>query len=254
MDEKSSIQVLTRALRIIDVLSDCSENMSLAEIATLTGIAKSTVFRILKVLKEEGFVAQNSSGQYYMTLRFCTISRRILEKTRIINLAQPNIKRLGSIVNQTVHLVKREEDEIVYVDRLESASSPFHMTSVVGKRRVMHATAVGKSILAQLSDEEISAYWETVDKEQLTPYTIMDFESLQQEVAIIRAKGYAVDNQENTLGVRCVGACVMDYIGTPTYAISISGLSELMTDEKIEMVAPFLLTTAKSISASLSSK
>lgn len=254
MEKAASIQVLDRAFSIVDVLSNCSESVSLAEISALTGISKSTAFRILKSLRENGYVAQNAYGQYYMTLKICTLSRRVLEKTSIISLAQPHMKRLCAITHQTIHLVVREGTETVYVNRQEDDAAPFHMTSVIGRRRSLHTSAVGKSILAALSNDEILNYWRAVDKIQITPYTIVNLDELFQEIEKIRVNGYAIDNQENTLGVRCIAAAIHDYIGTPSYAISISGPSEIMTDEKLESFAPFLLTTKASISVALGSE
>ncbi len=251
MENEASIQVLDRAFRIIDVLANCGESLSLGEVSTLSGISKSTAFRILKSLKKNGYAAQNTYGQYYLTLKICTISRRVLKKTNIISLAQPHLKRLCFVAHQPVHLTVREGNEVVYVCREEDPTAPFHMNSVVGNRRFMHTCAMGKSILAALPNNEIVSYWHEVEKPQITPYTITTLDTLLKEISQVRRDGYAIDRQENVLGIGCIAMAVKGQIGTPSYAISISMPYEQMTEAKIKDLVPFLLSTGNSIAAVL---
>lgn len=252
-EDNSSIQVLDRAFLLIDILSNCHEKLSLAELSCRSGIAKSTAFRILRSLRSLGYVEQNSYGQYYLTFKICGISRRVLDKTDIISIAQPHLKRLCASVRQTINLVVREGTDTVYVARQEDASAPFHMTSVIGTRRPLHVSAVGKCILAGMSDEQVSAYWSSIKKVRLTPYTITTLAPLLSEIKKIRDTGYAIDNQENTLGVRCIAAGISNFNGEPSYAISISCPIEILTDTKIDEFAPFLVSTSASISNALGS-
>ena len=252
-ESNSSIQVLERAFQIIEVLANCREKVTLAEVSSLTGIPKSTTFRILKSLQEKELVGQTPGGQYYMTYRICAIAKKVLDKTSIISIAKPYIERLSSSVHSTINLVVREGNESVYVYRENDPDSPFKMTSVVGNRRPLHTSAVGKSILAGLSDNEILSYWNSSSKPKITPYTITDFDTLFNEIKTIRTLGYAMDNQENTLGVKCIAACIPNYLGKPEYAISISCPLETLTEERIKEYVPFLLSTKSSISAAMGS-
>ena len=189
MNDEPSVQVVNRAFCIMEALSNCSKSITLAEVSALTGISKSTAFRILKSLKENGYVSQNPYGQYSLTLKVCNMSRKVLAKMDIVSLAMPHIKRLFSVAHQPVNLIVREGNEIVYVYRQESSSAPFQIqTSVVGQRRYMHTCAAGKSILAELPDEEILAYWDSVEKPQITPYTITTLDGLMKDIREIREK------------------------------------------------------------------
>jgi len=248
MEKENSIQALDRAFQILELLSECGENVSLSEISVMTGISKSTAFRILKSLKENGYVSQNSYGQYCVSLKICTLSRKILSKTSIISIAQPHMKKLYSFTGRPVDLSMREGSEVVHIYRQEEASVPH---DVVGKRMLLHNSAMGKSILATLSDEEIAAYWKKTEKPQDTPFTIMNLDELMRDVAETRQRGYAIANQENVLGIRCAAVAIRNYIGAPSYAVSVSFPFEELSDERLEKLIPFLFTVKNSIETSL---
>lgn len=244
---ETTIQVVDRTFNVIETLATCSENMSLTEISSMTGITKSATHRILQTLKARGYVAQSSNEQYYLTLKICSVSRNVLDKLNTINIARPYLKRLSSSVHQTVYIVAREGMEAVYLDRQEDATASFRMVSSIGRRRLLHVSAVGKSILAELSDDEIMNYWEAAPKPQLTPFTIMDLGVLFKEIDTIRTSGYAMDDQENTLGIRCMAVALSDFRGKPSYAISISTPVDFMTPEKADELKPYLFSIKESI-------
>lgn len=152
---------------------------------------------------------------------------------------------------ETVHLVAREGAEIVYVYKVESIHGAIRMVSRIGMRRPLYCTGVGKAILATRGDEEVLQCWEESERVPCTPYTITRKDAFLREIAQIRQQGYAMDNEENELGVRCAAAAIPDWHGAASYALSISAPVSRMTDERVRSLIPALLETRNEISACL---
>ncbi len=148
----------------------------------------------------------------------------------------------------------REGIDIVYVHKVDSKNSSIRMFSRIGMRRPMYCTAVGKSILATMPDHEVARIWSRSNIRRYTEHTIMDLEMLFGELEAIRRRGYALDNEENELGVRCIGAAVLDYTGQGKAALSISAPITRMPDERINELAAELLAASALISAELGYK
>ena len=161
------------------------------------------------------------------------------------------MERLGHETGETVHLVLQEERDIVYIHKVESVSGAIRMFSRIGMRRPLYCTGVGKAILATWPDEEARALWRASDVRPWTPYTIVDEAAFFQELAQVRRLGYAMDNEENELGVRCIAAAIPDYRGRASYAISVSAPLTRMSDERIAALRVPLLETRDEIAEAI---
>ena len=148
------------------------------------------------------------------------------------------------------HLVVREGSEIVYIDKVE-ANNTIMMASTIGKRSPMYCTSVGKAILAHLPEKKVKEIWDNSKIVKYTDYTITDFEELKTELEDIRQKGYAVDNEENEIGVRCIGVPIFNRHGKVEAAISISGPAIRVTESKISNFSIKVMNTASLISREL---
>jgi DNA-binding IclR family transcriptional regulator len=154
----------------------------------------------------------------------------------IFKSSKPYTERLMKTVNEVVHLVIRDENDIVYIDKVE-ADNTIRMASTIGRRSPLYRTSVGKVILAYLPDKEIESVWENSKIEKMTEYTITDLEVFKRNLKEVEEKGYAVDNEENELGVRCIGAPVFNHTGSVEGAISVSGPTIRVTRDRIEEIA-----------------
>ena len=249
--EKNPVQSAQRIFTILELLAR-SGKMALTEIAEALELHKSTAHRLLASLMTMGYVKKDpKSGKYMLTFKLLELSGMLLEGIDIVGLARPYLERLGEETQEAVHLVQREGSEIIYIDKVESSASSIRMVSRIGVRRPMYCTAVGKAMLATLPRGEVISIWEESTIQSLTEHTITSLPDLFQELEKIRQNGFALDNEENELGVRCIAACILDYKGRANNALSVSAPVSRMSDSRIEQLAPFVLAAKADLSREL---
>jgi DNA-binding IclR family transcriptional regulator len=158
------------------------------------------------------------------------------------------LEELAEFSEETVHLVQKEGTNMVYIDKVESYSNSVRMVSRIGVEKPLYCTAVGKAMLADLEDHQVKDIWDRSDIRALTPNTIVDYVSFLVELQKVREKGYAVDNEENELGVRCIAAAIRNYKGKSENAFSISGPTSRMDDDRIGVLVVEVLNSKKNLS------
>ena len=167
------------------------------ELAEETGLAKSTVHRLLASLVGLGYVVQDEeNGHYRLTLKMFELSSGIVDSMDIMGVAKAHLERLSQRTGEAVHLVIRDGRDIVYIYKTESG--PMRMSSRVGLRSPLYCTGVGKAILATLPGDELEDIWTHSNVQKLTDKTITDLEELRSQLVEVRANGYAIDDEENT--------------------------------------------------------
>lgn len=228
------VQSVDRTLSIMELLSDHDEGLGITEIGERLGLHKSTVHRLLSTLIYKEYVVKDKeSNKYMLTLKLFELGNKKVEKLNILSASRVYTKSLMESINEVVHLVVPDENNIVYIDKVE-ADNTIRMASNIGRHSPMYSTSVGKAIMAFLSEEEVDAIWEKSNIVKYTDRTITDLTRLKQELERVRQKGYAEDDEENELGVRCIGAPVFNYSGKVEGAISISGPTIRVTKDKVE--------------------
>lgn len=252
MAENSSVQSLDRAFDLLELLCRSRGGMTIAALCVQTGLHKSTVHRLLGAMASRGYVQHDSvTSVYYPGMRLCELSGYIVDNLDVVERARVPMERLSRETGETVHLVMREQNEIVYVHKVDSVHSAIRMFSRIGMRRPLYCTGVGKAILATLSDEEVRAVWQSSDVHAYTEHTIVSEQAFLREIAAIRREGVSMDNEENELGVRCVAAAIPDYSGRAAYALSISAPLSRMSNERVRELSAMLLTARNEIAAVL---
>ncbi len=251
MSEKNPVQSAERIFEILEYLA-AHGACALTEIGCALSLSKSTTHRLLQSLCLMGYVTKDSfTGRYTLTFKILEIAGRVLDRIDVLGVAHKYIDRLMKQTRETVHFVQREGSHIVYVDKVESDASSIRMVSRIGLRMPMYCTGVGKAMLAQMSEREVREIWKASPIEKFTENTITDWDVLLRELAEIRLRGYAVDNEENELGVRCIAACVQDYTGRADAAFSISAPAVRMSSERLRELAVYVLQTRRDISREL---
>jgi DNA-binding IclR family transcriptional regulator len=251
MQEKNPIQSADRIFSVLELITQKGQ-LGVMEISTKLNLNKSTVHRLLASLISMGYVRQDLvSGKYTLTFKLLSLAETFRSKIDVVSIAHPYLEQIMEKSKETVHLVQWEGSEVVYIDKVESNSSSVRMVSRIGLRQPMYCTAVGKAILSSISEDEVRKIWEESNIKKLTKNTIVDFEMLLNELELIRKRGYAVDNEENEIGVRCIAVYIKDYRGTAVNAFSISAPVNRMTDERIEEMASFILGMKKELSRAL---
>ena len=247
---ESAIQSVDRLFQIMELLSHHPRGLGLMEICGQTQLPKGTVSRMLSALAAHGYAVQDpESRKYRLTMRMFEVGSRVADSEDLPEGARPCLRELAAQTGETVHLVRRVGDQVVYLYKEEGGSSTVRMASYVGLHNPMYCTGVGKSILAFLPEREIAAIWDRTEIQAFTPHTIICWEDLTAEMERIRARGYALDLEEHELGVCCVSAPILDLNGQPVAAISVSAPTLRMDRARLEELAPMVLQTAEKIAA-----
>ena len=222
---KTSIQVIERMMDLLDTLARFPDPVNLKRLANMTGLHPSTAHRILNVLVEYRMVDRVEPGTYRVAITLLELGN--LAKTRIDlrHEAFPYMQRLHDTLQETVNLSVRQDDEMVYVERMTSDRSAMRVAHLIGARAPLHVTAVGKLFLLEDGAEKVREYVARNGLSVYTRNTIRDFESLSRELDKVRRLGYAFDNEEAEKGVSCIGAGIYDDEGRLAAGLSISAPS-----------------------------
>jgi len=248
------VQSVDRTLTILEVLSDYSDGLGITEISERVNLHKSTVYRLLSTLTYKGYVVQDEeSSKYKITFKLFELGSKKVDKLDLLKSSKPYTKMLMESVNEVVHLIIREDNEIVYIDKVE-ANNTISMKSRIGNRAPMYCTATGKAMLAFLPEEEVLKIWKSSKIIRLTENTITDFILYKKELQEIKKIGYAIDDEENEMGVKCVGAPILNIKGDVAGAISVSGPIHRITEDKMDFISKEVIKYANMISEEIGYK
>ncbi|MCR4431294.1 MAG: IclR family transcriptional regulator [Tepidanaerobacteraceae bacterium] len=247
MPKEDTVQSIERALKILEEMAEEREGLGVTEISRRLALHKSTVHRLLSTLMIFGYVEKDHyTEKYRLGMKLLYLGGAILERMDLRREAHELLKQLSKEVNETVHLVVPDGRSVIYVDKIDS-SRTIRMYSQIGRRAPMHASAVGKVILAFYPEDFAR---EIVDEglEKYTPKTITDPGELMEHLKTVRARGFAVDDEENEEGIRCIGAPIFDYSGKVVGALSISGSTVTVTPDKLNCFIEKAIECASRIS------
>jgi DNA-binding IclR family transcriptional regulator len=244
------VKSVTNALGILEALADRGE-MSLIQLSNELNIPKGTVHRLLITLMESHYLGfDDSSKKYRLSPRVVSLAVQTLDDFDFRPSVRPALCDLRDLVGETVHLGVLHDGEVVYIDRVD-IDDQVRLVCKIGNRDSLHSTAIGKALLAFADEEEIRTIIETKGLERYTQNTIVDPAMLLQQLALIRQRGYSIDDEESRLGVRCVGFPVRNGFGEVVAAVSITGPAFRFTRGRIAELEPDIINCAKEISARL---
>jgi DNA-binding IclR family transcriptional regulator len=245
------IQVLDRALALLEVLSHQGPDLTLAQLSELLKLHKSTTHRLIMVMERHRLIEKNSNtGKYRLGLKLFELGTKAIAQLDLRERARPFLERAVLETGETVHLCVYDDGEVVYLDKVEPTRS-VRLASSVGRRNPAYCTAVGKAIMAFLPESQVESAAAKHGFRQLTRNTLSNMLELKAELVRVRKLGYAVDNEENEEGVCCVGAAVWSFGPHPVAAISVSGPTFRVTPEKIKIVAQSVVAIAQALSRQL---
>ncbi len=205
MQDKASVQSIDRALSVLEALTGEREGVSLSRIAQRVDLHKSTTHRLLASLCQRGYAERLAGGDYRLGRRVVELASMYLNQLELKTEAQPHLRKLLQQTTQPVHLAVLEGLEVIYIDKMETLHS-IRMYSQIGLRSPAYCTGVGKALLSGLDEEELHARLEGVQLAFHTPNTVTDPEALLREIRRVKKRGWACDNEENELGIRCIAA------------------------------------------------
>ncbi len=237
----------TKVLRVLDALGHQDR---LADIARSTGLPKTTVHRILQALVAEDFASVDHRGGYAPGGRLLGLAGRTLGRADVVAGADPALRRLQQGSGATVHLAVRVGDEAVYVRKLE-ADKPYRMVSRIGMAVPLHCTSIGKAILSALPESEVRAIVARTGLPARTTHTHTTADELLADLTVAGERGWALDQEENELGVVCVGGPVRDHTGHVTAAVSVSQLRSDPEAMPVDRLGAQVAAAAREVSSGL---
>lgn len=241
-----SVQSVERAAELLELLADAGGEAALSELAATTGLPLPTIHRLMRTLLALGYVRQLPSRRYALGPRLIRLGESA--GRQLGNAARPYLAQIAAELGESANLAMIDRDMAVYVAQASSGQS-MRMFTEVGRRVYTHCTGVGKAVLAQLDDGTVREIVRRVGMPAMTEHSITDVETLLAELATIRERGYAIDEGEQEIGVRCYAVQVPE-APTPT-ALSVSGPDSRVTDAFGERAVPLLQRRAAEISAAL---
>jgi IclR family transcriptional regulator, acetate operon repressor len=244
---RGGVQSLDRAFAILEAMADADGVIGLSQLAVAADLPLATIHRLVRTLVDLGYVRQESNRQYSLG-------------PRLMRLADSSTKRLGAMANgymtevvaalgESVNLAILDGDEIVYVAQVQPSTNFMRMFTEVGRRVQPHATAVGKAILADAPEREVRALLARTGMVRRTEHTLTTPDAFLGDLGRTQERGYALDDGEQELGVRCVAVIVPD--APRPMALSMSGPLTRMTDDAVAAAAPVLHDAAAKIAAEL---
>lgn len=242
-----AIQVLERATCLLDALAAQSDPVTLKELALTTGLHPSTTHRILNDLVLARYVERVDNGLYQLGMRLLELGSLVRGRLNVREAAIDAMRELHQLTGQTVNLSVQQGDEIVYIDRAWSERSGMQVVRAIGGRAPLHLTSNGKLFLSAADSRQVRSYATRTGLTGSTRNSITELDKLEQELAHVRELGYARDNEELEMGVRCIAAGIYDDTGKLVAGLSISAPSGRLQDAWIHQ----LVSTAGRISEAL---
>ena len=249
MEEKKYYQIgsLEKGLKILEAIIEHGE-LTVTKAAGILDINRASAHRFIATLRDMGYVRKNNHNNYEATFKLLEMGMKQADKFEIRRMAKPVMRDLAVKFDETVNLGLLDNCRVVYLDKVESREL-LRMDSGIGTTCVAHASALGKAMLAFLSDEEQESYIETMNPVGGTPHTITDQARMVKEMTKIRRQGYAVDNEELALDLYCIAAPIFDFNGYPSYAMSVSGPARRI--KAMKEIPQYLMAATETLSRQL---
>ncbi len=244
---KTSIQVIERMNLLLDALAKYPDPVSLKELSLVSKLHPSTAHRILNDLVTTRFVDRVEPGTYRLGMRLLELGNVVKSRLSVREAALDFMRGLHRRTQQTINLSVRQGDEIVYIDRAFSERSGMQVVRAIGGRAPLHLTSTGKLFLSVDETKAVRAYATRTGLAGHNTNSITELSRLERELALVRTRGYARDNEELELGVRCMAAGIRDDGGKLIAGLSISAPADRLQEEWLED----LIQTANQISATL---
>ena len=242
------VQSLSRAIGILRAVAEARGGIALNMLARRVGLAPSTAHRLLTTLRHEGLVQDDGHGLWFVGVDAFAIGSAFLRDRNIVDLARPVMQRLMRDTKETVNLAVQTDGEALYLAQVE-CEQIMRAFSRPGSRVPMHSSAVGKALLAHMPEPAVDAIVERRGLPKLTERTITDRGGLENDLRMVRHQGYAIDDAEHAIGLRCVAAPIFGPDGVAIAAVSISAPAARVPDARVQELGIAVKRAADEIGA-----
>jgi IclR family acetate operon transcriptional repressor len=248
---RKRIGSLQRALDILDAFGEQNPMRGITELSDVLDLHKSTVAGLVYTLERNGYLAQDpATRKYRLGLKLVERAFTMLDQMDLRAVALPHLQKLQAWCGESVFLAVRDGGHVVYIEQLVS-SQPLGLRAKLGFRAPVQTTSLGKAILSTLPEVEVEELVSVHGLPALTPNSITDKVRFALELEQTRARGYSLDDEENEVGVRCVGAPILDHSGQATAALSASAPLQRFPSTEIPNRGQRVAETARAISRAL---
>jgi len=243
-----SVPALERALTILEMLANSRTGLTLPDIVRQSGLPKSSVHCLLLTLQRRGYLHRNEKTSRYMFgLKLFSLANTAISGLKLREEAAPFLRSLVEKTGLTVHMAILEQDEAVLISKVEPPETS-RLATWLGKRMDVHCTGLGKALIAQLPQEELSRLIGAHGLPRHNENTVASIKKLRENLAQVVRLGYSIDDEEDEIGLRCIGAPVFNHDAVAIAAVSIAGTIEQVTANNLPMLAENVKQTAASIS------
>lgn len=246
-----TVDAAAKALELLNVFSFKERRLSLSDLASRTGIPRATAFRLLSTLEQSGFIAKVGT-EYRLGIKCLVLGNVVAADLDVREKAHPHLVALRDLTRETTHVAVLHQWQVVYLERVPSPQPVGFMQSRAGAILPAYCTALGKTLLAARPEADVAAWAASQTLTAMTPHTITSAKRLLEELRRTRDRGYAIDEQEHELGVRCIAAPIRNHRDEVVAAISVAGPEYRMPATLVgSAVAAQVCASARAISLEL---
>ena len=247
---KNTIRALDGALDVLDILSD-SDGMTLTELSVKLSRSPSTIYRILNPFAKRSIVEIDAAVQtWHVGPAAFRLGSSFLRRSSILERSRPVMRSLMEEIGETANLGIEKSNNVLFISQVECLET-IRAFFPPGTQSPMHASGIGKALLALFPQERLDKMLRGPILEKFTDRTITDADALRRDLKDIRERGFALDNEERTVGMRCIAAPIIDLHGEAVAGISVSGPTNRMAENRLEQISQLVREAADSLSQSL---
>jgi len=226
----STVRALERALTLLEIIAE-ADSLSLTELSQRAGMPASTAHRLLITLQNRGYLEfRDDTQQWAVGVEAFRIGRSFARRIKVVDVGRPVLRDLMAQTGETANMAIADDGDVVFVSQVET-HEPIRAFHRPGTRAHMHASGIGKALLAHLGPEALDRWMRRKGLTAYTENTICDPQTLRREMAETRSRGWAIDNEERTLGMRCVAAAIYNVYGEAIAGLSVSGPTVRIPDK-----------------------
>jgi IclR family acetate operon transcriptional repressor len=250
-DAAGAVQSLDRALNLLEEVSRHEQGVTLTDLAQSTGLAPSTAHRLLRTLESRDYLRQDEQrGLWFVGVRAFTVGSAFVRMRDIVAIARPLMRQLVDDVGESANLAVLDNGQPVYLSQIECRQM-IRAHALPGARAMPHCSGVGKALLSFLPAERARTILRETGMPALTDKTITTIRDYMAALETVRAQGYAVDDEEQSPGMRCVAAVIHDEYGDPVAAVSVTGPSARIDDRRIALLGARVKAAAAAITEAI---
>ena len=243
------VQSLTRGLKLLEWIAESHSGVALTELAQQAGLPNSTTHRLLTTMQQLGFVRQvGELGHWSIGAHAVVVGSSFLQSRNLLAIVHPVLRKLMEESGETVNLavLDQSDHQAVIIDQVQ-CTQLMRMSAPIGGKLPMHASGAGKAFLSQLEEQQVTDLLHRKGLHVYTHATLVSPVHLKEDLLQSRRRGYAFDDEEHALGLRCVAACIYNEHHEPFAAISISGPISRITDDRVTELGALAIKAAKEV-------